>query len=379
MGALQNRFCGQRAPTTFIRQFLSGCGFGLLFLGLAGCASIGPGTVQRDRIDYDNALSTSWKEQLLLNIVRLRYADTPQFMDVSSVVGSYQLAGQVQAAGVANIGVLPGTPYLPQGVIAPNATGQYVDRPTISYSPLTGKKFTQSLLEPIQPSAIFSLVAAGYPAELVIPMTVRALNGVYDRTYQAGVRRPANPQFAPLVAAMRRIQGARAFSMRIEKRGDQQIAIGVWDSRKKHEVQRDIDFVLRILRLAPRKGEVILAYGAVQRKRDELAVLSSSLLEILNDISGDVEVPADDALRGRTYANDESFDRNAQDARHIAIRSAHMPPLDAFAAVRYGGNWYWIADDDLGSKRAFTFLSVLFQLTETGVVPAAPVLTLPVQ
>jgi hypothetical protein len=39
---------------------------------LVACGSIGPSTVVRDRVDYNNAIATSWKEQLLQNIVRLR-------------------------------------------------------------------------------------------------------------------------------------------------------------------------------------------------------------------------------------------------------------------------------------------------------------------
>jgi hypothetical protein len=42
----------------------------LLFLGfVSGCASIGPGTVARDRFDYTTAISDSWKAQVLLNVV----------------------------------------------------------------------------------------------------------------------------------------------------------------------------------------------------------------------------------------------------------------------------------------------------------------------
>ena len=40
------------------------------------------------------------KEQALLNIVRLRYGETPSFVDVSSVISAYTFQGQVSAAGI---------------------------------------------------------------------------------------------------------------------------------------------------------------------------------------------------------------------------------------------------------------------------------------
>jgi len=53
---------------------------------LAGCAGVGPRHVVHDRFDYATALSRSWKENMLLNVVKLRYADAPLFLDVSSIV-----------------------------------------------------------------------------------------------------------------------------------------------------------------------------------------------------------------------------------------------------------------------------------------------------
>jgi hypothetical protein len=40
----------------------------LIFTVLGGCASIGPGTVTRDRFDYILAISDSWKTQMLFRI-----------------------------------------------------------------------------------------------------------------------------------------------------------------------------------------------------------------------------------------------------------------------------------------------------------------------
>src|SRR6516162_2216614 len=57
--------------------------FGAAVVGLllAACSSIGPATVPHDRIDYGSSIGNSWKEQTLLNIVKLRYADMPIFLE----------------------------------------------------------------------------------------------------------------------------------------------------------------------------------------------------------------------------------------------------------------------------------------------------------
>ena len=60
-----------------------------LVLGLVGCRSLGPTTVPRDRFDYSAAVQQSTTEQMLLNIVRLRYLQTPDFLTVSSVIAGY--------------------------------------------------------------------------------------------------------------------------------------------------------------------------------------------------------------------------------------------------------------------------------------------------
>jgi len=89
----------------------------------------------RDRLDYSEALTSSWKEQTLLNIVKLRYADTPVFLEVSSVISSYQLQSQLSLLGTLSRNLTPNLPDTTGRGATLGATGTYTDRPTITYTP----------------------------------------------------------------------------------------------------------------------------------------------------------------------------------------------------------------------------------------------------
>jgi hypothetical protein len=134
----------------------------LAALGMAGCASIGPGTVTRDRFDYTGAVAESWKSQMLLNLVKLRYGDTPVFLDVGQIVSGYTMQGTFSALGsvFSTSGVVPG---VPNSSVTLGAQGQYTDRPTITYTPLAGERFARSLMTPVPPAALLSLIQAGIP------------------------------------------------------------------------------------------------------------------------------------------------------------------------------------------------------------------------
>ena len=340
-------------------------------LVVASCTSIGPGSVRRDRIDYVGAVADSWKYQTLLNIVRLRYGDAPIFLDVSSLINSYTLQAQVMVNGE----VITDTTG---SFVNPGASASYTDKPTISYTPLTGDKFAKSLLHPLTPGVIFSLIQAGYPADFVLRVTVRAINGIYNRANEGAQVRPADPEFYPLLAAIQRIQRTGALGLRIEKQQGEEITLMSFPSRPTPEIRRDIQFVYDTLKLNPKNGEITLSFGATQRAPNDIAVLSRSMIEILIQIAGGIEVPAQDVGDGRTLASFEVPQAAAPEDRPIvAIHSAADRPSSAYAAVKYHDTWYWIDDRDFAAKRAFTFLMLFFSLAETGVPGQAPILTIP--
>ncbi len=147
---------------------------GCLILAAAGCTNIGPGTIARDRFDYVDAISDSWKRQTLLNTVKMRYADAPVFVDVSSIVNQYSLVTRVDGSLSWNA-ILPGNSQMLAG------SSIYADRPTITYQPLRGDKFTRSLMTPIPPAVIVSLIQSRWQVDMVLRICAQSVNGIYNR------------------------------------------------------------------------------------------------------------------------------------------------------------------------------------------------------
>lgn len=347
-----------------------------LLLMCAGCASIGPTTLPQDRTNYIVAVANSWKEQTLLNVVRMRYGDAPSFVDVSSVISAYTFQGQLSASGQVSS---DRTSTIPSGLAVLGGAASYSDRPTITYTPLAGDRFARSLLRPIPPSAIFELIQAGYPADTILQMTVRGINGLSNRTTLAGETREADPEFYAVLAALRRLQLSGNVSLRIEKRGAEEVGFLILSSRRNQQANSDLDFVLKALRLNPgENGQINLTFGALAQGDKEIAVLSRSMLGVLLEVAGGIDVPGADVAGGRAGPSARQADASdPHDRPLIRIFSGSAPPARPYAAVRYHDTWFWIPDDDLASKRVFTFLMMFFSLAETGVTPQAPVVTIP--
>jgi hypothetical protein len=351
-------------------------GFLLAAAGLSGCASIGPVTLARDRVDYVTAIANSWKEQTLLNIVRLRYADTPTFLDVASVIGSYGLQGQVSAGGVVSSNL---TNTIPWSTATLGANATYLDRPTISYTPLSGAKFARNLLRPIPPLAIFELTQAGYPVDRILLITTRALNGIYGRSSIGARARPPDPRFYPLLHALRRLQLSGAISLRLDRKHPDDVGALVVSRTSSPEVAKDLAFVKTTLNLQLNADNAMeIVAGLLPQKRNELAVLTRSMIEILQEIGSGIEVPQADITSGRALPSPWPENGPPEDRPLVTIHCTTTPPEHAFTAAQYDGAWYWIDDRDFASKGIFTFLMIFFSLAEAGTPAGAPVLTLPV-
>ncbi len=87
------------------------------------------------------------------------------------------------------------------------AGGRYLDRPTVTYSPLTGPDFIKTMMTPFPPGAIMFLIEAGWPVDMICRSVPR-------RSMACGTRRggphghPADPEFIEVIRLLKNIQHA---------------------------------------------------------------------------------------------------------------------------------------------------------------------------
>jgi hypothetical protein len=341
----------------------------ILAAALAGCASIGPATIKRDRTDYSGSMASSWKEQMLLNIVKVRYFDPPVFLDVSSVVSTQELQTQAEASAR----LFPHPVSTAQEYRDVGVTGRYTDRPTVSYTPLTGERFINSLLRPIPPQTIFTMIEAGHGASFILQLAVRGINGIYNSSYSPARERHADPAFNQVRDAIRRIQQAGAIGMRTVPAGK---GTAAWLSfRPGAGVDRDIRFVKTKLHITAARDEFLLIYGS-RHKANEIALLTRSMQEIMTELAAGVDVPGEDVAGGRATPSRIATDAEAVYPL-IHIHASNAAPIDAFAVAHYRDLYFWVDDRDLQSKRVFMFLMMMSALSETRAVPQVPIVTIP--
>src|SRR6266481_5545396 len=247
----------------------------LLLLELGGCAArVGPKTLVHDRFDYSAAITRSWKEQMLLNMVKLRYMDPPMFLDVQQVVQQYTLEGS---------GSLFAPGWTGASAIAPaaSASGRWAESPTITYIPLSGEKFTKSLLQPVLPVDLFSLVESGWPIDAVFEIGVRAINGLHAGSRTEMLKRTGDPDFYRVLSMLRELQQTNSFGIRVNETPGGAGGLMVFRARPVDGATAATAVTVReLLHLDAHAQEFKLAFGAVAENDKEIAMLTRSMLEI---------------------------------------------------------------------------------------------------
>lgn len=343
-------------------------------MALSSCTSFGAQALQANRKPYNVAIQSTNDEQMLLNLARLRYRDTPFFLQVTSVATQFVFNPSAEVSGdLAESG--PGKLGLKAGVA-------YEENPTITYSPLQGNEFVERLLSPIPVETVLLLFHTGWSIERILRVCVQRLNNVKNAPSASGPTPTYVPEyedFAKVAKAFRLLQRRDALIIGYEQRDGERVL--VMRIRGDAVSWPETRLIARKLGLLEGRDRYTVVPHRVTEGEDRIGMETRSIMGVLFYLSQGVEVPAADEERGvvtvTRYEDGRAFDWANVTGNLLRVRSQATRPAQAAVTVNYRGHWFYIDDADLQSKSTFALLAQLFALQAGKIERIQPLFTLP--
>jgi hypothetical protein len=329
----------------------------------AGCHSLGPRQIPVDRFDYNSAIANSANEQMLLNLVRLRFNEVPVFLAVNSVLTQYVWTGEVSVAGASGDSL-----GFPAWSVGGSGAFRYIERPTVTYSPLNGQEFAGQLISPVRADMVFTLVSSGWPPDQLLVMTLQRMNEIENLGF-APADRPTASEFARAVRLIIQLATRDAIELVRSASTDRDEPTLNFATSADTETLAMIREFKTLLKLDLERDRFRVTRKIVGRGPDEITIRMHSLLELMGLLSAGVEEPGNGAATGQEPAESDV---------PMRVRCVRERPVGAFVAVEFRGQWYYISNDDQQSKRAFGLMNYLFQMQASQNQGAGPLLTVPV-
>jgi hypothetical protein len=352
---------------------------GILLL-LTSCAQLGPELVKAGRNDYNIVLQQTEDEEVILNLVRVRYGDRPLFFDVSSVSTSFTWSQNAAASGTL---FEYGGSDVQRNNLSVRGDLQYTERPTITYTPLGGKDFVKSVLTPADLDTLILLSNSGWSIERLLRLMANRMNGLPNAPRASGPTpgdKPVYQEFTQAAKLMRQLQIKGMLRLGYQKIENTDVPVIVIDEGAGG--YKETRKLKELLGLAIEKNTFIVDTRGDRPRSESVGIDLRSLLATFFFASHGVEVPTDDLAMGRAMTTkDQSgkpFDWSLVVGDLVSIRSQTKKPSNAQVAIKYRGAWFYIDDSDLNTKYSFLLLDQLAALLGGKVEKAGPLLTLPV-
>lgn len=391
-----------------------------LFMG--GCG-LGPSMMRANRLTYNDAIQLTERQELLLNIVRLRYNEGPEFLTTSSI--STQFSIDLAAAAGADVG---NDQELRTSLLNIGGAVGYSERPTITFTPRNEKEFTQQLISPVELTTIFLLINYGWDIDRVLRLTSEGINGLRNDTireapfenYEQHLRK-----FTETVKDLRTLQQLGLVEISYEqeeidasgpisaekvnlndilkankddykleyqaqtktyhlKRVDRNLVLRFSRNAHRHpELQKIVKHLnlasnIPTYRLVNAPGSQIKASEFTQELHD-LILSTRSVLGTMAYLAQGVTVPEQHSKSGMVwiYQREDSTTGIISDLFQVKVQEDK--PQYAGLAVPYKGYWFYIEETDISSKRTLGVLNSLVRLKiRAAGAQNIPVLTLPV-
>jgi hypothetical protein len=345
---------------------------------LAGCKSIGPKAIRQNHPLFNQAIVRTLDEQLLLNIVRLRYLDTPYFLDIGHVSDSYELslnAGMGRTKLVSE-GGRRRKEFCPElEMVASQA-------PTMVYTPMQGQNFVKRFYAPVPLPILLAMIQSGWNGSRVLAIFVEQINDLKNAPTASGPTPAMVPEYADFfhfINVMTPLLREGILIMGIDPSEQKRLLMRVAFNK---EYAREITLFKDLLDVNQSTNEFFFQDNFLMATNGSLRLRLRSLQSALFYLSNGVQVPQEDIDNGTVictrHPQGQPFDWTAVLGNIFTVRYSEKRPEKAYLAVPYRGYWFYIAEDDNTSKSTFVLIDSIFKMQTVDSQIVIPTLTLPV-
>jgi hypothetical protein len=404
-----------------------------LLLPLAGGCAFGPKVLENTHGRYNEAVRHVQEEQLLRNIVHVRYNEIPVHLNVNSIAAQYELSATGEARPFFEAPNPSGDIFKTFTRILPDLMVEGANRPTITFDPADGSQEVRQFLTAIPADTLLVLAQSGWPVSTVLRVWVERLNGVPNAVATSGPAHDAPVDFARFVRISELLQSAQDQELatvrseeHLNELGSPRPAGSVTaaaevdaakngmeyrqqaDGKSSVLVRRERRLVMEVTPGAEHSPEVTeligllnlvpgqMRYELVTAARGDvdparfptppspvLRVMTRSSAQVLFYLANGVEVPPKHLEANLVHLPVDAEGRPVgpeitRGLFQVRTCKGHKAPKTAFVAVKYRGWWFYIEDRDQQSKATFALVLGLSRLDFARQrISAGPVLTLP--
>ncbi len=349
--------------------------YGILAASLCACATPRFTTpIARDTLVYSGEVARAQQEQLLLNIVRLRYNDPVSFVEIERMTTE---DSRSSGLGLSTAFGLDDGPF--NEVLGVDGAAGKSETPTAIYNVLRGGAYAQQLLQPVSPESIFLLSQSGWSVERLMLCCVARIGDLDNARSAAGPTPdilPDNAAFRKLASLMRQQQLSGDLLVQVfdDKEGAAPHVVITWHAGsqegdslaamfKSHNVAASFSV----------EGDLYSAELATRsEKKGDAPLRGRSLLGMLAALSHTVDVPPEhQALVTQTQGGTPGRAVTACSPAapwgevigdYFAVRWNAERPEGASVAVPYRGVWFYVDDTCRSAKSTLDLLGHLYAL-----------------
>lgn len=359
----------------------------VLTLALAGCSTVGPRAISSSRPAYNIAVQQTNDQELLLNLVRIRYRDTTYFTSVERIAATQEFNQGVSGTGLET--QTNNTLVNAAGASASTVSGLLTrtfsltpsfslnEKPTVFYAPLEGEKFVRQMMTPMNVDVLLLLARSGWSIDRIFALGVHELNGLRNAPTAAGItpgREPEFRDFREAVRLLRILQREQLLDL-VKPHNKDGIELRFAHAASQREESKRLK---QLLRLNPERDAFRLITASEQPNPESIAISTRPVMSALNYLSQGIDIPEADYASGvakQTFKADGTpFDWQELLTGLFRVRSSGAEPANASIVVNYAGQYFFIPRDDLETKATFVLLTQLMAL-HSAAAPAGPAMS----